>query len=178
MGESRVPPSTARTPIVKTLLAAAAIYQELYADPNDGSIPATFQVIYLTGWSPHDRSSGRSSAVPRSSRSRTSTCPTCPTCRAAPRSEAYIEQTEAASATTCLGDLLDAICQGGRGRNHATWSKGNALRSSTLAWALCSVSAYVRAFLGPTMQLKLVSGHEGQVSEEQSEKFWGRVSGV
>ena len=38
----------------KTLLAAAAIYQELYADPNDGSIPATFQVIYLTGWSPHE----------------------------------------------------------------------------------------------------------------------------
>lgn len=38
----------------ETLLAAAAIYQELYADPNDGSIPATFQVIYLTGWSPHE----------------------------------------------------------------------------------------------------------------------------
>ena len=37
-----------------TLLAAAAIYQELYGDPDDGSIPATFQVIYLTGWAPHE----------------------------------------------------------------------------------------------------------------------------
>ena len=37
-----------------TLLAAASIYSELYADPDDGSIPATFQLIYLTGWSPHE----------------------------------------------------------------------------------------------------------------------------
>jgi NADH dehydrogenase [ubiquinone] 1 alpha subcomplex assembly factor 5 len=36
-----------------TLLAAAAIYAELYAEP-DGSIPASFQLIYLTGWSPHE----------------------------------------------------------------------------------------------------------------------------
>jgi NADH dehydrogenase [ubiquinone] 1 alpha subcomplex assembly factor 5 len=38
----------------ETLLAAAAIYQEMYADPEDGSIPASFQLIYLTGWSPHE----------------------------------------------------------------------------------------------------------------------------
>ena len=37
-----------------TLLAAAAIYAEMYADPTDGSIPASFQLIYLTGWSPHE----------------------------------------------------------------------------------------------------------------------------
>ena len=37
-----------------TLLAAAAAYQEVYGDPEDGSVPASFQIIYLTGWSPHD----------------------------------------------------------------------------------------------------------------------------
>lgn len=34
-----------------TLSAAAARYHELYADA-DGRIPATFQVIWLTGWAP------------------------------------------------------------------------------------------------------------------------------
>ena len=38
----------------ETLLAAAAAYAEVYGDPEDGSIPASFQVIYLTGWSPHE----------------------------------------------------------------------------------------------------------------------------
>eukprot|EP01116_Phalansterium_solitarium_P012627 TRINITY_DN29093_c0_g1_i1.p1 TRINITY_DN29093_c0_g1~~TRINITY_DN29093_c0_g1_i1.p1 ORF type:complete len:341 (+),score=105.36 TRINITY_DN29093_c0_g1_i1:302-1324(+) len=32
--------------------AAAALYQQLYADPSDGSVPATFQVIYMIGWAP------------------------------------------------------------------------------------------------------------------------------
>ncbi|PPR12185.1 MAG: Malonyl-[acyl-carrier protein] O-methyltransferase [Alphaproteobacteria bacterium MarineAlpha11_Bin1] len=36
-----------------TLLAAAARYQELYTD-TDGRITATFQIIWLTGWSPAD----------------------------------------------------------------------------------------------------------------------------
>ncbi|KAL1505012.1 hypothetical protein AB1Y20_008775 [Prymnesium parvum] len=36
-----------------TLLAAAAIYRELYGD-EEGNIPATFQVIYMAGWSPHE----------------------------------------------------------------------------------------------------------------------------
>lgn len=36
-----------------TLHAAAAIYQEMYGD-EDGSVPATFQILYLTGWTPHD----------------------------------------------------------------------------------------------------------------------------
>lgn len=34
-----------------TLMRAAALYQEKYGG-DDGRIPATFQVIYLTGWSP------------------------------------------------------------------------------------------------------------------------------
>mmetsp|Transcript_20950 Transcript_20950/g.54481 ORF Transcript_20950/g.54481 Transcript_20950/m.54481 type:complete len:351 (-) Transcript_20950:1089-2141(-) len=34
-----------------TLAAAAAIYGEMYGN-DDGSIPATFQVIYLLGWKP------------------------------------------------------------------------------------------------------------------------------
>lgn len=34
------------------LMAVAAIYQELYGDPETGRVPATFQVLYITGWSP------------------------------------------------------------------------------------------------------------------------------
>ncbi len=37
----------------ETLLAAAARYQERHGDA-EGRIPATFQVIYLTGWAPHE----------------------------------------------------------------------------------------------------------------------------
>jgi len=36
-----------------TLLRAAELYTERHADP-DGRLPATFQVIYLTGWAPHE----------------------------------------------------------------------------------------------------------------------------
>ncbi len=36
-----------------TLLRAAAIYQERFAEA-DGRVPATFEVIYLTGWAPHE----------------------------------------------------------------------------------------------------------------------------
>lgn len=35
-----------------TVFAAAARYHELYAD-EDGRIPATFQIIWMTGWAPH-----------------------------------------------------------------------------------------------------------------------------
>ncbi|KAK9722688.1 hypothetical protein K7432_002499 [Basidiobolus ranarum] len=34
-----------------TLLASHAIYKELYGNP-DGTIPATFQIIYMIGWKP------------------------------------------------------------------------------------------------------------------------------
>jgi NADH dehydrogenase [ubiquinone] 1 alpha subcomplex assembly factor 5 len=36
-----------------TLLAAAALYQQMYG-LEDGSVSATFQVIYMIGWSPDD----------------------------------------------------------------------------------------------------------------------------
>lgn len=36
-----------------TLLAAAAAYGTMYGDA-DGSIPASFQVIYMVGWAPHE----------------------------------------------------------------------------------------------------------------------------
>ncbi|XP_059077470.1 putative methyltransferase At1g22800, mitochondrial isoform X2 [Cryptomeria japonica] len=35
-----------------TALATAAIYQSMFG-AEDGTIPATFQVIYMTGWAPH-----------------------------------------------------------------------------------------------------------------------------
>lgn len=35
-----------------TLLAANAIYSELYGDRNDNSLPATFQVYFWIGWKP------------------------------------------------------------------------------------------------------------------------------
>lgn len=35
----------------ETMLRAAALYQERFADA-DGRIPATFEVVYLTGWAP------------------------------------------------------------------------------------------------------------------------------
>lgn len=35
-----------------TMMSAAAIYQSLYGNPQDGTVPATFQVIYFIGWVP------------------------------------------------------------------------------------------------------------------------------
>ncbi|KAG7385147.1 NADH dehydrogenase [ubiquinone] 1 alpha subcomplex assembly factor 5 [Phytophthora boehmeriae] len=46
--QSRGPPATR-----ESLLAAASIYQSMFGQP-DGTVPATFQVIYLIGWSPHE----------------------------------------------------------------------------------------------------------------------------
>lgn len=41
-----------------TLLAASAIYDQLYGKvrKEDGSryVPATFQIIYMVGWKPHE----------------------------------------------------------------------------------------------------------------------------
>jgi hypothetical protein len=36
-----------------TLMRAAAIYAERHADP-DGRLPATFELVWLSGWAPHD----------------------------------------------------------------------------------------------------------------------------
>ncbi|KAI9096644.1 S-adenosyl-L-methionine-dependent methyltransferase [Phlyctochytrium arcticum] len=51
MGESNA--IVARKPYLSrdTLMAAGAIYKEIYGN-EDGTIPATFQVIYMIGWKP------------------------------------------------------------------------------------------------------------------------------
>jgi len=36
-----------------TLMAAAAHYREMFG-AADGRVPATFQILYLTGWAPHE----------------------------------------------------------------------------------------------------------------------------
>eukprot|EP00002_Diphylleia_rotans_P000919 TRINITY_DN10493_c0_g1_i1.p1 TRINITY_DN10493_c0_g1~~TRINITY_DN10493_c0_g1_i1.p1 ORF type:complete len:347 (+),score=78.17 TRINITY_DN10493_c0_g1_i1:50-1090(+) len=53
MGESNA--VALRRPFLKkeTLMSAAAFYQEMYGSKEDGSVPATFQILYLTGWKPH-----------------------------------------------------------------------------------------------------------------------------
>lgn len=53
MGEANAVAARSRAGLRRdTLLAAAARYHELYAD-GDGRIPATFQIIWMTGWAPH-----------------------------------------------------------------------------------------------------------------------------
>ena len=43
-----------RTPLRRTtLLRAAGIYAERFAGP-DGKLPATFELVWLSGWAPHD----------------------------------------------------------------------------------------------------------------------------
>ncbi|XP_025950501.1 arginine-hydroxylase NDUFAF5, mitochondrial isoform X2 [Dromaius novaehollandiae] len=53
MGESNC--SWNRKPLLhrETILAAAAIYQEMYGN-SDGSVPATFQIYYMIGWKFHE----------------------------------------------------------------------------------------------------------------------------
>ncbi|XP_022070148.2 arginine-hydroxylase NDUFAF5, mitochondrial [Acanthochromis polyacanthus] len=36
-----------------TMLAAAAVYREMYGN-QDGSVPATFEILYMIGWKPHE----------------------------------------------------------------------------------------------------------------------------
>jgi NADH dehydrogenase [ubiquinone] 1 alpha subcomplex assembly factor 5 len=53
MGESNVLHERRRAPMRReTLLRAAALYGERFGRA-DGSVPATFQIIYLTAWAPH-----------------------------------------------------------------------------------------------------------------------------
>ncbi|QFU17801.1 methyltransferase domain-containing protein [Microvirga thermotolerans] len=43
-----------RTPLRRaTLMRAAALYAERFADP-DGRLPATFEIVWLSGWAPHE----------------------------------------------------------------------------------------------------------------------------
>ncbi len=53
MGEANVLKDRTRIPLKRsTLLAAAQAYQEEYAGA-DGRVPATFELVTLTGWKPH-----------------------------------------------------------------------------------------------------------------------------
>lgn len=68
MGESNAVRARRRTVTRrKTLLRAAEIYQQRFAQ-GDGALPATFQVIYMTAWAPHD--SQQKPLRPGSARSR------------------------------------------------------------------------------------------------------------
>lgn len=53
MGESNVILKRKKTPLRReTLMRASEIYMDKFGG-QDGRIPATFQIIYLTGWHPH-----------------------------------------------------------------------------------------------------------------------------
>jgi hypothetical protein len=54
MGEGNALAARLRRPTRRSvLLRAAEIYHQRFATPN-GRIPATFEIICLTGWAPHD----------------------------------------------------------------------------------------------------------------------------
>ena len=54
LGATSVLQDRSRTPLSRSLLMKVAqAYHDLYADA-DGRVPATFQIIYLTGWAPHE----------------------------------------------------------------------------------------------------------------------------
>ncbi len=54
MGEGNAITERSRKPLGRAVLfRAAELYMERYAAP-DGRVPATFQVIYLHGWAPHE----------------------------------------------------------------------------------------------------------------------------
>ena len=54
MGEANAVTDRSRTGLRRdTLFAAAARYQELFSGAGD-RIPATFQIIWMTGWAPHE----------------------------------------------------------------------------------------------------------------------------
>jgi SAM-dependent methyltransferase len=54
MGEANALLDRLKRPTRRTVFArAAAIYQERFADAQ-GRLPATFQVLFLTGWAPHE----------------------------------------------------------------------------------------------------------------------------
>ncbi|MFN0217743.1 MAG: methyltransferase domain-containing protein [Hyphomicrobium sp.] len=54
MGASNMLSARRRMPVTRALLMrAAAIYTERFSDP-DGRVRATFEIITLTGWAPHE----------------------------------------------------------------------------------------------------------------------------
>lgn len=54
MGETSVLIDRSRKPLSReVLLRAMALYQERFAEP-DGRVPATFEIVTVTGWAPHE----------------------------------------------------------------------------------------------------------------------------
>jgi NADH dehydrogenase [ubiquinone] 1 alpha subcomplex assembly factor 5 len=54
MGEANILDARLKRPTRRAVIArAAALYQEKFAMP-DGRIPASFRLIFLTGWAPHE----------------------------------------------------------------------------------------------------------------------------
>ena len=54
MGETNLTTNRNRKPLRRNvLMEAARIYHEKHAEP-DGRIPATFEMIFLIGWAPHE----------------------------------------------------------------------------------------------------------------------------
>eukprot|EP00439_Symbiodinium_sp_Y106_P087716 s1_g252.t1 len=54
MGETNAIAQRKKTPLKRaTLMRAAELYQEKHSDP-DGRIRATFEILYATGWAPHE----------------------------------------------------------------------------------------------------------------------------
>lgn len=54
MGETNALNDRRRVPLKRaTLIRAAELYQEQFADP-DGRIRASFEILYATGWAPHE----------------------------------------------------------------------------------------------------------------------------
>jgi len=54
MGETNVLIDRLKQPTRRAIFArAAALYQERFAD-REGRLRATFQVVFLTGWAPHE----------------------------------------------------------------------------------------------------------------------------
>ena len=54
MGETNALTERRRTPLRRgTLMRAAEIYREKFGLP-DGRVPATFDIVILTGWAPHE----------------------------------------------------------------------------------------------------------------------------
>jgi SAM-dependent methyltransferase len=54
MGETSVLLDRPRTPLTRRVLARALeVYVERFAEP-DGRVPATFEIVTVTGWSPHE----------------------------------------------------------------------------------------------------------------------------
>ena len=54
MGQSNVLIDRSKKPVSKSVMTQAEeVYRDMYADEN-GKLKATFEILYLTGWAPHD----------------------------------------------------------------------------------------------------------------------------